>query len=221
MEEFKLRIPVDYVRITQMFGEHPENYSIYGLLGHDGIDFGVLQNSDVYSCTDGKVVEVINGGAYGLHVKVITHCVYQVLYAHLNQSLVHIGDEVRAGDKIGLSGGRPGSPTAGHSSGDHLHIGLYLEGATKHNLTKYPRDLIDPYTYLDFPPPPAKAQYQVIAKAGLNLRNGPGTNYSVLKVLPYNSRISYGGESLDMWTKVITSDGTTGYCYSSFIKLIV
>lgn len=48
--------------------------------------------------------------------------VVQTRYAHLTKTCVKSGDKVEAGQLIGYTGGEPGYPNSGESSGPHLHF---------------------------------------------------------------------------------------------------
>jgi hypothetical protein len=85
------------------------------------MDFGVRENTNVTAAADGIVTEVGNGGGYGNYV-IIKHGTKSTLYAHLNRALVRVGQTVKNGQAIAKSGGRPGSPGAGASTGPHLHF---------------------------------------------------------------------------------------------------
>ena len=50
-------------------------------------------------------------------------------YCHLSQFAVRPGQVVGAGSLIGLSGGQPGAPGAGNTTGPHLHLGIRVGGA--------------------------------------------------------------------------------------------
>jgi murein DD-endopeptidase MepM/ murein hydrolase activator NlpD len=144
----RLLWPVDSPVIVQEFGQNPAVYRRWGLPGHDGVDFRAPINSSVYACADGEVYRVHDGSGghpYGIHVRIRHTGGYKTIYAHLNQALVHSGQEVNAGDLIGLSDG------TGNTSGHFLHLTLKKEGATADGLTDYPNDIIDPTPYLVFP----------------------------------------------------------------------
>ncbi len=51
-------------------------------------------------------------------------------YCHLSRLAVAPGQVVAAGTPIGLSGGQPGAPGAGNTTGPHLHLSIRYAGAT-------------------------------------------------------------------------------------------
>lgn len=58
--------------------------------------------------------------------------------------------------------------------------------------------------------------YKVIAKKGLNLRNGPGLNYSIILAMPYNASVEMFDKK-GKWYKV-NYKGHAGYCDSTYLK---
>ena len=53
---------------------------------------------------------------------------YVARESHLSIVTVSAGDDVVAGQAIGLSGGEPGTPGAGNTTGPHLHLGIRAYG---------------------------------------------------------------------------------------------
>jgi len=108
-------------RVTCRIGGYP---------GHPGIDIALPEGTPIYAITDGKVVEAVNGYTVGglsssllgkdNHVTVISkgNPTLYMNYRHLklNGVLVKKGDNVKAGQQVGLSG------NTGYSSGPHLHL---------------------------------------------------------------------------------------------------
>ncbi|MCC7358213.1 MAG: M23 family metallopeptidase [Anaerolineales bacterium] len=148
---FRLRWPTDFARINQGFGENPELYRRWGLPGHEGLDIFAPRDSPVYACADGAVsrVDAYNGDPsampYGNSVRIKHAGGYETVYAHLRVTLVRVGQVVTGGAVIGQA------DSTGNSSGDHLHLTLKQAGATAAGLTAYPRDILDPTPYLDWP----------------------------------------------------------------------
>lgn len=105
--------------LTQGFGEHPEWYAGFGLKGHNGIDYGIPTGTQLYSCINGKVIEKLNDTTgYGMYVK-IENDECGVLYGHMKRWDVEVGQDVIAGQQIGLS------DNTGNSTGPHLHFGVF------------------------------------------------------------------------------------------------
>jgi len=97
-------LPVTGGRLTQNY--HP---------GHNGLDFGVVVGTPVKATMDGKVIHAgWNTQGYG-NLVIVENGEYRTYYAHLSSIPVSIGDTVRAGTAIGLSG------NTGNSTGPHLH----------------------------------------------------------------------------------------------------
>ena len=101
--------------ITQGFGQNPEIYEQFGYVGHNGIDFGVSEGTEVFAPHDGTATVKYDGTkGYGLHV-VIDDGKRRSLLAHLQEVKVESGKPVYQGDCIGKSG------KSGFCMGPHLH----------------------------------------------------------------------------------------------------
>lgn len=136
---FKLVWPTEYPVITQVFGNNPDYYGQWGLPGHEGIDFKALHGTLIFACADGLVYRVEGDPAsnnYGIHVRIKHRDGFSTVYAHLMMPTVAQGDVVVAGQVIGLA------DNTGNSHGDHLHLTLKLENATRDGKTRYPGDII-------------------------------------------------------------------------------
>ncbi|AJC53962.1 peptidoglycan DD-metalloendopeptidase family protein [Streptomyces sp. 769] len=84
---------------------------------HTGVDYDCAQGTKVHSVQNGKVVDINDqGSAYGLHVVIQGSDGTFTLYAHLSRIDVGVGQPVKQGDQIGLSG------QTGNASGPHLHF---------------------------------------------------------------------------------------------------
>lgn len=111
----------DYL-ITQKFGERPEYYKQFGLAGHDGVDFGCPVGTLLISPFDGIVIKDIDttNNPVGNYCKVwdpIQMCA--VLYGHMRENIVSVGQKVIKGQLLGHSGN-----TGTSTTGAHLHFGL-------------------------------------------------------------------------------------------------
>lgn len=97
---------------------------------HYGVDIVVPQGTPVGAATDGVVFLVRDGGAAGYTYVLVGHRDgYATLYGHLHETHVQSGQEVAAGETIGLSGGKPGTKGAGPmTTAPHLHFEVIQHG---------------------------------------------------------------------------------------------
>lgn len=152
-------------RISQMYGERPEYYKLFDLLGHEGIDFewygkvGAIGGGVVISTPEQHAGD--NNHPYGNHVRIMhtmSDGIFHSIYAHLQNVYVTPGQVVTAGHIIGFSG------TSGNSTGIHLHLTLKLLGATAAGITPERNDIVNPEPYLglEVEPPPQDPYGMVI-----------------------------------------------------------
>lgn len=68
----------------------------------------------------------------------------------------------------------------------------------------------------------ASAQTTIEARTTdyLNLRSGAGINYSVVKILDKNAKVTITDRSDVNWIKIRTEDGKTGFCSANFLDVI-
>lgn len=107
---------------------HDPTYPYRHLFEHPGIDLPLEVGTPIESAAPGYVAWVKQGVSYGNYVLVIHANGVATLYAHLSKILVETDQFVSRGETIGLSGGRPGSPGAGLSTGPHLHFEVRKDG---------------------------------------------------------------------------------------------
>jgi murein DD-endopeptidase MepM/ murein hydrolase activator NlpD len=91
---------------------------------HQGWDFAAEVGTTVYAIADGKVVFVTNSGDYGLQVCIsftVENQVRYAFYAHLQQSIVTVGQQVKLNDPIGTTG-KSGNASNLPADEDHLHF---------------------------------------------------------------------------------------------------
>ncbi len=106
-------VPMKGAQVTSCFGQR------WGVL-HAGIDFAMPSGTPIRAVGAGTVVSA--GWAYsgyGISVVVDHHNGYLTHYAHMSQDKVSVGDEVKAGDILGLEG------STGDSTGPHLHFEVH------------------------------------------------------------------------------------------------
>lgn len=114
--------PLESVRVTSFFGVKRNSAT----KSHRGIDFGARTGTPVLAAADGKVVEVTDRfdgePGYG-KVVVIEHANrLRSVYAHLDSRSVKVGESIRSGHVIGLSG------ATGKATGPHLHLEVIEDG---------------------------------------------------------------------------------------------
>ena len=91
---------------------------------HRGIDIAGPVGTPIYASHTGVVMTRREMSGYGNTIIVKGDDGYYTWYAHMSGFKVKVGDRVRQGDPIGYSGGAPGAPGAGTSTGPHLHFGI-------------------------------------------------------------------------------------------------
>ena len=109
-----------------------------GSTNHKGTDIGrVGYNSNIYAAKDGQVIISEYSKSYGNYVVVYHGSGNTTLYGHMSSRKVSVGQTVKQGDVLGITG------STGNSTGPHLHFEVkenntiidplakgYLSGAT-------------------------------------------------------------------------------------------
>lgn len=103
-------------------------YPFRRLFEHTAIDIPTPSGTPVKSAAPGYVAWTRTGSMYGNYVMVIHTNGIATLYAHLSKISVKQDEFVARGSTLGLSGGVPGTPGAGLSTGAHLHFEVREEG---------------------------------------------------------------------------------------------
>lgn len=128
------RIPPTYIkpvsggRLSSGFGKRKsptKGASTY----HKGIDWAVPTGTAVYASCGGTVAKAGWGSGYGYVVYINHEDGRQTRYAHLSKVLVKVGQTVKQGEKIALSG------NTGVSSGPHVHFEILIGGQQVNPLT--------------------------------------------------------------------------------------
>lgn len=113
--------------VTSPFGKIRKLRSYSHAQRHNGIDIRLPQGTPIYSPVSGiaviKTQKNSKGKTYGggLYIS-IKNGDYQYLFMHLHKTAVSNGSSVQEGQLIAYSGGKPGDPNAGTSTGAHLHF---------------------------------------------------------------------------------------------------
>ncbi|MBR0246751.1 MAG: M23 family metallopeptidase [Bacteroidales bacterium] len=115
----------------------PFGYRSDPLLGftkrHTGMDFACPPGNPIYATGDGVVILAkYDRSGYGRHVEVDHGFGYVTRYAHMSRIDVEVGQAVKRGDCLGLSG------RSGRITGPHLHYEVI-----------YRKNYVNPYWYMD------------------------------------------------------------------------
>ena len=123
--------PLNKLRVSSPFGPRWGSH-------HDGVDLDAI-DEPVKSLADGTVIATYNdkwpcGGTI-----VIQHSDgYTTCFCHMQKINVQVGQKVKQGDVIGISGGGEGDPGKGRSTGKHLHLTIRKN-----------EEPLDPMKYID------------------------------------------------------------------------
>lgn len=143
MSTFKLPVPPE-TRVTCGYGDTRSvgsefyidpvtNLWVHGRLPngkvqHKGYDFGCPTGTPITAACDGMIVRAgwendkNPKQGFGMRIRQTVHkdgyMSFTMVYAHLSHIYVTMGEKVRAGDRIALSG------NTGSTTGPHLHLEL-------------------------------------------------------------------------------------------------
>ena len=92
---------------------------------HHGVDLGVSEGTAVHAMSSGTVSLAGPLSGYGLAVMIDHGGGWITLYGHLQRVDVSVGDRLRTGTRIGLSG------NTGLSTGPHLHFEVRRFGRSR------------------------------------------------------------------------------------------
>ena len=120
--------------ITSPFGRDGSRW-------HPGIDIGTLRSLAVRAAIPGRVEKVgepAGFSGYGNVVLVRSPKGYEELYAHLSAFRVHVGETLRAGERIATAG------CTGWCTGTHLHFEVRRHGTPVSPFKTVLRSLVAP-----------------------------------------------------------------------------
>jgi murein DD-endopeptidase MepM/ murein hydrolase activator NlpD len=134
--------PIPNQGITTYY--HDPGYPFRHIVGeHSGLDLRTLIDGfpsmglAVRAPASGVVVKTIHNGRFTGNAVFISHGDMITTYYHLSSILVEVDDYVQIGEVFARTGGAPGHPGAGLSSGPHLHFEVRQNGVP-----------VDPCSYL-------------------------------------------------------------------------
>jgi murein DD-endopeptidase MepM/ murein hydrolase activator NlpD len=126
VEKAFLRSPLKFsAAITSGFSRNRFHPILHQNRAHLGTDYGAPIGTPVQAIGAGRVVFAGYKGANGNMVRLRHSNGYESLYLHLSRILVHAGDRVESGDRIGLVG------KTGLATGPHLHFSILDHGVYK------------------------------------------------------------------------------------------
>jgi len=129
--------------ITSPFGPRDNSKHPGISANHRGIDFGTPVGTSLTAVAPG-VVSVIGNDpdGYGSWIEIKHEDGTASRYGHLSQTNVSKGQEVKPGQVVAKSGGKPGAAGAGSSTGPHVHFEILNQKGVK----------VDPAPYLSGSP---------------------------------------------------------------------
>ncbi|MEP1034977.1 peptidoglycan DD-metalloendopeptidase family protein [Ekhidna sp.] len=123
----------DLTRLTSGFGMRMHPVQKVRKM-HLGVDFSCPIGTEIFATASGEVIAVeVNEGGYGKLITIKHGNAYHTKYAQLSEFKVKVGDLVKKGDVIGLSG------SSGMSTAPHLHYEV-LKGEKRVNPIDYIKD---------------------------------------------------------------------------------
>ena len=113
MENQRWAYPLPGAKVISPYG---------GKRRHAGIDLKTKPNDEIVAAFDGVVTRSSRYSAYGNCI-IIRHANgLETLYSHQSKNLVKVGDKVKAGQVIGLTG------RTGRATTEHLHFETHFKG---------------------------------------------------------------------------------------------
>ncbi len=113
MERQRWAYPLPGAKVISPYG---------GKRRHSGVDLKTKPNDEIVAAFDGVVTRSSPYAAYGNCI-VIKHANgLETLYSHQSKNLVKVGDKVKAGQVIGLTG------RTGRATTEHLHFETHFKG---------------------------------------------------------------------------------------------
>ncbi len=195
--------------IQSVWGQVRDN----GARRHEGIDIFASRGTPAIAATNGVITKVAETPIGGKVVWLSDDRANQHLYyAHLDSQLVQPGQQVAAGEVLGLVG------NTGNARGTtpHLHFGIYRSG----------RGAVDPYPFVYTPTQTALplqvstsqlGQWARISKKDVNVRLSPDKNGSLVTTLNQYAAVQIVGGTAN-WYRVLLPTGQSGYILSANIE---
>lgn len=118
-------LPLKRSQVVGTFGDH-RTYTYHdkkiSQSIHLGLDMANYRNAPIFVSNPGRVIFADLLGVYG-NTMILDHGMgISSLYSHASKLSFKVGDSVKIGDELGLTG------QTGWSFGDHLHLGILVQG---------------------------------------------------------------------------------------------
>ena len=97
-------------------------YGRRGGRGHSGVDLKTKPDDEIRAAFDGEVVFSAKFAGYGNLIRILHGNGLETYYSHNSKNLVKVGDRVKAGDVIALTG------RTGRATTEHLHFETRING---------------------------------------------------------------------------------------------
>jgi len=165
---------------------------------YGGVDFGVVTGTEALAVLMAEVIKAGWDAGYGNFVKLASGDI-EVIYAHLSELRVRVGETVSPGQVIGLTG------STGNSSGPHLHFEVRFKKMPVDPwpmLSPHPDPLPGGEGETPSPDPGGEPEFYghipavtVLPKGktldGLRLRGGPSTNWPTYGAIPEGEAVEF------------------------------
>ena len=124
------RIPLLYAaRVSSHYNPRRVHPITRRIRPHNGVDFSVPTGTPVIAPGDGVVEHIAyQARGAGRYIR-IRHGHITTVYMHLSRTLVRVGQSVKKGERIALSG------NTGGSTGPHLHYEFHINGRAVNPMT--------------------------------------------------------------------------------------
>ena len=138
-KSYFFQVPITYQRISSEFTKKRWHPVLKRFRAHLGTDFAAPKGRTIFAAGDGRIEFAGIKGGYGKTIIINHGNGYKTLYAHQNGFAKGIkqGQNIKKGEHIGYVG------NTGLSSGPHLHLGLYKNGAAVDPLTVITKPKVD------------------------------------------------------------------------------
>lgn len=207
-------INADTYGVTQGWGGIDQSYNQFGAKGHPGLDVGA-NFQPIYNEFPGTISNVVYGHpGYGNYVQVTDIDGDRWLYAHLSEAKCAVGQYVKRGEVIAISG------NSGFTTGPHCHIECFPSwgGSPDYYGTTDPLSYLSKETRdietVNISGSSIPSDAVVVGSIGVNIRQQPNRSSQIIKTISNDWFIPQGyvtGEDVQGDNRWIKSD--SGYSW--------